>query len=271
MKLLEVRGLKVGVDGREILHGVDIGVGAGETVVLLGVNGAGKSTLAGAVMGVIGGREVVVQREVGGEEEREGAGSAREVEVRGEVVFEGKNIEGMEMDARARAGIFMSWQAPVEVPGVTMTELLWTAIEERAGKGVSRREVEEKIARGISELKLEAFSAGREVNVGASGGERKAFEVLQMMVLGPKLAILDEIDSGLDVDAARRVSGVVAKWQRETGAGLLIISHNMRILEKLVVDRVYILDDGRIVKVGGRELMAMVMKEGFKGGARRKT
>ncbi|MBR0403281.1 Fe-S cluster assembly ATPase SufC [Candidatus Saccharibacteria bacterium] len=244
MKLLEVRGVKLAVDGREILHGIDFEMEQGETVVVLGKNGAGKSSLAGVVMGIFGedkNREKVV----------------------GKVIFNGKDMSKKSLDARAREGIFMSFQAPVEISGVNMMEMLWSALEERGRKALARREVEEKIAEAVRELGVDAFTAGREVNVGASGGERKKNEILQMMVLEPKLAILDEIDSGLDVDAAGKMSEVLAKYQEKTGVGYMIITHNMRILEKMKVDKVYVFDNGRVKRIGGREIIKEVEKVGF--------
>ena len=236
--------MKLAVDGREILHGIDFEMEQGETVVVLGKNGAGKSSLAGVVMGIFGedkNREKVV----------------------GKVIFNGKDMSKKSLDARAREGIFMSFQAPVEISGVNMMEMLWSALEERGRKALARREVEEKIAEAVRELGVDAFTAGREVNVGASGGERKKNEILQMMVLEPKLAILDEIDSGLDVDAAGKMSEVLAKYQDKTGVGYMIITHNMRILEKMNVDKVYVFDNGRVKRIGGREIIKEVEKVGF--------
>lgn len=229
--------MKYVAEGKEILHGVDFAIERGETVVILGKNGAGKSTIAGRIMGTLEGE--------------------------GGVFLDGKSISEMEVDARARAGIFMSYQAPVEIPGVSMKEMLWAALEEKAGKRVGRKEIEEKLAKATEMVGAEIFWAGKEVNVGASGGERKRNEILQMMALEPKVAILDEIDSGLDMEAARKMSEVLAEFQRKTGVGYVIITHNMRILEKLKVSRVVIVDGGRIVREGGEEIISEVEKRGF--------
>lgn len=219
MNLLEVRDLRVAAEGREILHGVDIEINAGETVLITGKNGAGKSTLARAIAGLL--------------------------MAEGEVVFEGKNITNEPIDARARKGIFLGYQAPVEIPGIDVAELLQTALEER-GEKLRKVEVGQRIAEAADRLKMDVFMAGRSVNVGFSGGERKKNEILQMMVLRPKLAILDEIDSGLDKENAKLISEVLAEVQRETGLALMLISHNKWVLENLKVTREYHLDNGRI-------------------------
>lgn len=229
MSLLELRGVKAVAGGREILHGVDMMVESGETVVLLGANGAGKSTVAKRVMGILEGE--------------------------GEIVFDSEELGEKGIDERARLGIFMSYQAPVEVPGVSFKEMLWTALEEKRGGAVKKAEVEEKLREVTRILGAEAFLPGKEVNVGASGGERKRNEILQMMVLEPRVAILDEIDSGLDVNMAKKMSGVLRDFQRKTGVSYVIITHNMRILEELKVGKVLVMEQGRIVKEGGSELI----------------
>ena len=232
MNLLEVRGVKFATEGKEILHGVDFSMDKGETVVILGRNGAGKSTVAKRIMGILPGE--------------------------GDILLEGENMSGMEIDERARAGIFMSYQAPVEIPGVSMKEMLWAALEEKEGK-VKRVEVEGRIAEAVEKVGAEMFWAGREVNIGASGGERKRNEILQMMVMRPKVAILDEIDSGLDIETAGKMSELLSEFQRETGVGYVVITHNMRILEKMKVNRAMVIDGGRIAREGGRKIIEEVL------------
>ena len=227
--LLEVQDLHVATDTKEILHGVSIDVKAGETVVLLGPNGAGKSTLAGVVMGTPG-------LKVTG----------------GKMVFDGADITEMPVDERAKQGIFMAWQAPVEIPGVSVGEML-ASVDCQLPSAYAKT------------LELSPFILQRELNVGLSGGEKKKLEILQMMALGPKLAILDETDSGLDVDAARAVSRAVRDYQKEPGTALLIVTHNARILQELKVDKGYVLVEGRVAKTGDGKLIEKIEKDGFKG------
>ena len=248
MKLLRVKGLKASVSGREILHGVNLEIDRGETVVLLGKNGAGKSTVAKAVMGLL----------------MDDGINNDEVRLIGKVMFNNEDVSLLTRDERARKGMFLSYQAPVEIPGVTMLEMLRTALEERRGRGVPRAELEEKVADAVRELKMDAFAPGREVNVGASGGEQKKNELLQMLVLEPELVMLDEIDSGLDASAAKVVAKVVADYQKRTGAGLLVITHNMRVLDGLKVDRTYLMDGGRVIETGGAELAERIEREGYR-------
>ncbi|MBR2830864.1 Fe-S cluster assembly ATPase SufC [Candidatus Saccharibacteria bacterium] len=254
--LLKVEDLHVATDVKEILHGVSVEVLPGETAVLLGPNGAGKSSLASAVMGLPG-------LSVTG----------------GKIEFDGAEITGEAIDERARREIFMAWQTPVEIPGVSFRELLLTTGEcsgprggyDRAGAreprndGRERRVPEHRWASATKALELSPFMLQREVNVGLSGGEKKKLEILQMMALSPRLAILDETDSGLDVDAAKTVSKAIRDYQKETGLALLIVTHNARILQSLKVDKVYVLADGRVAKVGDGELIKKIEKEGFRG------
>ena len=228
MSLLEVKKLSVAVGDREILHAASIGVKRGETVVLLGQNGAGKSTLGAAIMGAPG------LKIMGGK-----------------IKFNGQDITELTSDKRAKLGVFMAMQNPVEIPGVSLKELLRTA------GGELKDEY-------LKALKLSPFLATRDLNVGFSGGEKKKAEILQMMCLKPKLAILDETDSGLDVDAARVVSQVIADYQKQTGMALLIVTHNARILQKLKVDKAYVLAEGRVIKEGDGKLVKKVERDGFK-------
>lgn len=228
--LLKVQNLHVATETQEILHGVSVEVKVGETVVLLGPNGAGKSTLASAVMGAPGLNITS-----------------------GKMVFDGVDITELSVDERARQGIFMAFQAPVEIPGVSVQEMLFSAGSKKSPAEYAKR------------LELSPFILQRELNVGLSGGEKKKMEILQMMALNPKLAILDETDSGLDVDAARAVSKAVRNYQEETNLALLIVTHNARILQELKVDKVYVLVDGKVAKVGNGELINKIEKDGFKG------
>ncbi len=237
--LLEVKNLKVSVDGAAILKGLDLNVGKGEVHVLMGPNGAGKSTLVNTVMGH-------PQYKVD----------------EGSIFFEGKDITHLPANERAKAGLFLSFQSPEEVPGITLQSFMRTSRMAVTGKPVKlfafQKEMEEKMA----SLNMDKEYAERYLNVGFSGGEKKKAEILQMLMLNPKLAILDETDSGLDVDAVKIVSQGVEKF-RNAENSLLIITHNTKILECLKVDYVHVLVDGKIVKTGGAELVDQINKNGF--------
>lgn len=225
---------------REVLHEVNLEIEKGEVTVLLGPNGAGKSSLARALSG----------------DER--------VKIRqGTIYYKGQDLAKMRPEERARLGVMLLFQHPVAIPGVTLTELMRAALEKRLGRDVDMMEVQQRIIRAAKKLKLSYAVAEQEVNVNFSGGEKKKLELLQMLVLEPELVILDEIDSGLDVEAAKNASAVLAEFQQETGAGLLVITHNMRILTALEVQKVAILLDGRLVEEGGKVMMAEVEKNGF--------
>ena len=239
-ELLTVSKLTAMVNGQEILHGVDFSVKDGETVVLLGQNGAGKSTIAAAILG------------------------DPKFEVTGKIKFKGAEISGLSIDKRAKKGIFMSFQNPVEVSGVSTTEMLRTALEERTSKHVPIDEVRESIDKAAKKLGQKIWFSERELNVGFSGGEKKKNEILQMLVLKPKLVILDEIDSGLDVDAAENISEVLAEYQKETGCAYLIITHNMRVLSHLKPSKTVLIDKGSVYKVGDDGLAKTIEKRGFR-------
>lgn len=239
-KFLSVLNLTTSVSDREILHGVSFEVNAGETVVLLGPNGAGKSTVAASIMG------------------------DPKFFVSGEAKFLGKDILKLSVDKRAKLGILMSFQNPVEVPGISTTEMLRTVFEEKKGGFIPLDEVREKISGAAKKLGQNIWFSEREMNVGFSGGEKKKNEILQMLTLEPKLVILDEIDSGLDVDAGERISKVLAEYQKESGCSYLIITHNMRVLKHLKPSKAVLMNEGRVMKVGDSGLVKQVQKQGFK-------
>lgn len=238
-ELFKARNLQVSVDGKEILKGVDLTINAGEIHVLMGPNGAGKSTLVNAVVGH----------------------PSYHVNA-GELLFEGENIVGEKADARARRGIFLSFQNPEEIPGVTVENFLRTAGTAVTGRPLKVFAFKKELAQRMSELNMDESYASRYLNVGFSGGEKKKNEILQLLLLNPKLAILDETDSGLDVDAVKIVSQGVEKFHNENNA-LLIITHNAKILESLHVDRVHVLMEGRVVREGGAELVDEIGASGF--------
>ncbi len=237
---LNIKGLSSAVDGKEILHKIDLQVGAGETHVIMGPNGAGKSSLAGAVMG----------------------NPSYEV-TEGAIEFKGEALGGLRVHERARRGIFLSFQNPVEVPGISLENFARSALESRTGRKMRIWDFRKEVRKALAALEMDASYAERDLNVGFSGGEKKKAEILQMLLLKPSLAILDETDSGLDVDAVRTVSRGIREFQKDKEAALVIITHNAAILSALKVDKVHILVDGRIVVSGGKELIEKIGREGF--------
>ncbi len=238
--LLEVKDLKVSVDGAVILNGLSLSVGEGEVHVLMGPNGAGKSTLVNTVMGH----------------------PQYKVES-GSILFDGKDITALPADQRAKAGLFLSFQSPEEVPGVTLESFLRTSRAALTGKPVRLFAYQKELKQKMAELGMDEEYASRYLNVGFSGGEKKKSEILQMLMLNPRLAILDETDSGLDVDAVKVVSQGVEKFRSRKNS-LLIITHSTKILESLPVDRVHVLMDGKIVRTGGGELIDEINRTGFR-------
>ncbi len=241
--MLEIRNLHASVEGKPILKGLDLSIGAGEVHAIMGPNGAGKSTLSY----VIAGRD--------GYEVTDG-----------EVLFEGEDILDMEPDERARAGLFLAFQYPVEIPGVSGTTFLKAALNAmRKHRGESELDAMQflKYVRAKAKpLGIGDEMLKRAVNVGFSGGEKKRNEVLQMAVLEPKFAVLDETDSGLDIDALKIVAEGVNKL-RDPKRATLIITHYQRLLDYIVPDRVHVLADGRIVKSGGKELALELEEKGY--------
>ncbi len=240
MALLTINNLSVEIEEKELLHGVSMEVGSGETHVLMGPNGAGKSTLGYTVMG--------------SPEYRVTGGS---------IVFDGADITNETPDKRAKRGIFLSFQNPVEIPGITLSDFLRNALEQVTGQRLKLWDFKKQLKAAMEVLQMDASYADRDLNVGFSGGEKKKAEILQLLMLKPKLAILDETDSGLDVDAVRTVSAGIAAYRESCGGSLLIITHNTKILDALHVDRAHIIADGKIVKEGGAELIAEINENGF--------
>ena len=238
--LLEVKDLHVCAAEKEILHGVNLSLGRDETHVLMGPNGTGKSTLGYAITG----------------------NPAYEV-TNGSILFEGEDITDMPVNERARRGIFLSFQNPLEVPGVTLSNFIRSALENKSGNRLRLWDFKKKLAQTMELLEMDESYAQRDLNVGFSGGEKKKAEILQMLMLEPKLAILDETDSGLDVDAVRIVSRGVQLYRERQHGTVLIITHSTRILEALTVDRTHVMENGVIVKDGGAELVDQINREGF--------
>lgn len=239
-ELLNITGLHTSADGKEILHGVSLTIGESSTHVIMGPNGAGKSTLGSAIMG-----------------------SPEYTVTSGSITFRGEDITGLTPDKRAKLGIFLSFQNPVEIPGITLSSFLRSAYENVTGERIKLFDFKKKLKAAMDVLNMDSAYAERELNVGFSGGEKKKAEILQLLVLKPKLAILDETDSGLDVDAVKTVSAGIKAYREQTGGSLLIITHNTKILEALTVDRTHIIADGRIAAEGGAELIDEITANGF--------
>jgi Fe-S cluster assembly ATP-binding protein len=241
--MLEIRNLHARVEGREILHGIDLHVQSGEVHAIMGPNGSGKSTLAKVLAG------------------REGY----EV-LQGEALYEGKNLFTMLPEDRARQGIFLGFQYPVEIPGVSNMYFLKTALNSiRSYNGLEELDAMDFLALAKEKMKLVEMDESlmnRAVNEGFSGGEKKRNEVFQMAVLEPKLAILDETDSGLDIDALRIVANGVNALRRQDRA-MILVTHYQRLLNYIVPDKVHVLLDGRIVKSGGKELALELEEKGY--------
>jgi len=245
MALLEIKNLHVGVEGEDIkiLNGVDLTLDTGQLHAIMGPNGSGKSTLAA----VLAGRE--------------------EYEVlEGEILFEGEDLLELEPEERAEAGIFLAFQYPVELPGVSMTNFLKEAVnsvrEARGQEELSSADFLKYMREKASLVDIDADLTKRSVNEGFSGGEKKRNEIFQLAMLQPKLAILDETDSGLDIDALQNVSNGVNKL-RDEGRSFLVITHYERILQYITPDRVHVIMDGKIVRSGEKELARKLEEKGY--------
>ena len=238
---LEIRDLHVAIDGHEILRGVNLTINGGEFHAVMGPNGTGKSTLAAVIMGH----------------------PSYEV-TKGSIIFNGEDVLEMEVDERARAGLFLAMQYPSEISGVTTAEFLRSAINARREEGdeIPLMQFINELDDALDTLKFDEKMAQRYLNDGFSGGEKKRNEILQMMLLKPGIAILDEVDSGLDIDALQIVADAVNK-QRSEEFGCLIITHYQRLLNYIKPDHVHVMMQGRIVKSGGPELAERLEADGY--------
>lgn len=241
--MLEIKNLHASINGKEILKGINLKVNSGEVHAIMGPNGSGKSTLSSVV-----------------------TGDPRFEVTEGEIVFNGKNIVGMPPEDRSREGIFLSFQYPVEIPGVSMVNFMRTAVNEhRKYKGLEPLSASDflKMMREKKEyVELDNKLANRSVNEGFSGGEKKRNEIFQMAMLEPKLSILDETDSGLDIDALRIVANGVNKLKTKENS-TIVITHYQRLLDYIVPDIVHVLYKGRIVKTAGKELALELEERGY--------
>ena len=241
MSVLEIKDLHVEIEGKEILKGVNLTLKTGEIAAIMGPNGTGKSTLSAAIMG-----------------------NPNYEVTKGEVLFDGVNILELEVDERARMGLFLAMQYPSEIPGITNAEFLRAAMNAKRDEDdkVSVMEFIKKLDKNMEVLSMKEEMAERYLNEGFSGGEKKRNEILQLLMLEPTFAILDEIDSGLDIDALKVVAKGVNSMRGEK-FGALIITHYQRLLDYITPDVVHIMMDGRVVKTGGAELAKRLETEGY--------
>ncbi len=241
--MLEIKNLHAGIDGNEILKGISLRVNKGEIHAIMGPNGSGKSTLAKIL-----------------------AGHPAYQVTKGEVIFEGKNLLEMPPDERARSGVFMAFQYPIEVPGVSNAQFLRLAYNEKrkhlGEEELDPLEFKDLLKERAKVVEMDASFMSRSVNEGFSGGEKKRNEILQMAVLEPKLAVLDETDSGLDIDALRIVAGGVNQLHNPENA-VILVTHYQRLLDYIVPQFVHVLANGRIVKEGGKELALELEQKGY--------
>lgn len=239
--LLEVQNLNAGLeDGKQILNDLNIKIDAGEIHVLMGPNGAGKSSLGNTLMG----------------------NPVYNV-TSGKILFKDQDITEEKTDKRAKLGMFMSFQQPLEVPGISLESFIRASIQQKTGEHVKLFQFQKELKACMELLNMNPDYAKRDLNVGFSGGERKKSEILQLLMLKPDFAILDETDSGLDVDAVRVVSKGIEEYIKTVGGSLLIITHNAKILESLKVDYTHILVKGHITHTGDGSLVEQINKEGF--------
>ncbi|MFV0412101.1 MAG: Fe-S cluster assembly ATPase SufC [Oscillospiraceae bacterium] len=237
--LLKINNLHASVEHKEIIKGLDLQINQGEVHVVMGPNGAGKSTLANIIMG-----------------------HPNYTVTAGSIYFEGEDITEAKSEERAKKGLFLSFQAPEEISGVSMENFLRAAKIALTGQTIKPLAFHKEVVQKMTELDMDESYAARYVNVGFSGGERKKSEIFQMLMLNPKLALLDETDSGLDVDAVKTVSAGINHFKNQNNA-ILVITHNTKILDKLQADYVHVLIDGKIVKTGNAALIEEINEKGF--------
>ncbi len=239
MELLNIQDLHVNAGEKEIIKGLNLKMNSGETHVIMGPNGAGKSTLANIIMN-----------------------NPSYTVKSGDIFFKGENINELSTDERAKKGLFMSFQTPEEVPGISVTNFLKTAKSAISNEPIKLFAFKKELEENMQKLDMDASYSVRDLNVGFSGGEKKKNEILQMLTLNPTLAILDETDSGLDVDAIKIVSKGITMYKNDNNA-VLIITHSTRILKNLKVDYVHILVNGKIVETGDASLAKKIEENGY--------
>lgn len=238
--VLKINNLNAGAEGKTILHNLNLQINSGETHVLMGPNGAGKSTLGNVILG----NPLYTVND-------------------GSIFWENEDITSLRTNERAKKGMFMSFQSPIEIPGISISQFIRTALEAKSLQKIRFKDFRSKINEAIKTLHINPDWINRELNVGFSGGERKKIEMLQLLMLEPKLAILDETDSGLDVDAVKTVSQGIEAFQKNSDRSLLIITHNSKILEYLNIDFVHIIINGTIVKTDSAALIKLINEHGY--------
>ncbi|MCB4756200.1 MAG: Fe-S cluster assembly ATPase SufC [Elusimicrobia bacterium] len=237
--LLKIDNLFAAIEGKTILKGIDLTIKRGEVHAIMGPNGSGKSTLSNVLMG-----------------------HPKYVVTEGTIHYRGEDLTGLSVDERARRGLFLAFQYPLAIPGVPVSKFLWMSLQAAKAKEVPILEFRKSLKDKMAQLGIDDGFLGRYMNDGFSGGEKKRHEILQLMVLEPTLAILDETDSGLDIDALKVVAGGVERM-RSPERGFLIITHYQRILNYVQPDVIHVLADGRIIKSGGKELALELEKKGY--------
>lgn len=238
--LLTINNLTTSADDKTILRDLNLKINSGETHVLMGPNGAGKSTLGNVILG-----------------------NPQYTVDKGSIIWEDEDITTLRTDERAKKGMFMSFQSPIEIPGISISQFIRTAMEANSTQKIRFKDFRAKMNEAIKTLNINPNWINRELNVGFSGGERKKIEMLQLLMLQPKFAILDETDSGLDVDAVKTVSQGIEAFQKEDNHSLLIITHNSKILQYLDIDYVHIIVNGTIIKTGNASLIKLINEQGY--------
>lgn len=238
--LLTINNLTTSADDKTILRDLNLKINSGETHILMGPNGAGKSTLGNVILG-----------------------NPQYTVDKGSIIWEDEDITTLRTDERAKKGMFMSFQSPIEIPGISISQFIRTAMEANSTQKIRFKDFRAKMNEAIKTLNINPNWINRELNVGFSGGERKKIEMLQLLMLQPKFAILDETDSGLDVDAVKTVSQGIEAFQKEDNHSLLIITHNSKILQYLDIDYVHIIVNGTIIKTGDASLIKLINEQGY--------
>ena len=238
--LLTINNLTTSAEDKTILRDLNLKINSGETHVLMGPNGAGKSTLGNVILG-----------------------NPQYTVDKGSIIWEDEDITTLRTDERAKKGMFMSFQSPIEIPGISISQFIRTAMEANSTQKIRFKDFRAKMNEAIKTLNINPNWINRELNVGFSGGERKKIEMLQLLMLQPKFAILDETDSGLDVDAVKTVSQGIEAFQKEDNHSLLIITHNSKILQYLDIDYVHIIVNGTIIKTGNASLIKLINEQGY--------
>jgi Fe-S cluster assembly ATP-binding protein len=244
MKILEIKKLNASIEGKEILKALELNAEKGEILAVMGPNGSGKSTLAKTIVGY------------------------PLIKSSGEILFEGEELSSLSPDKRARKGIFLSFQQPVEIPGITISNFIRTALNSGREKNdqIKIQDYVKKLNENLELLKIPKEMMTRSIHEGLSGGEKKKIEMLQLMMLEPKLAILDETDSGLDIDALKQVCEAIKTIKKKNkDLTIIIITHYQKMLDYLQPDRILIMKEGQIIKQGGRELIKQIEQKGYEG------